>query len=212
VVDQNLNTERNKAEKDLYYEYVESYKKVIKYRIEIINKINTLKSYCKDYKNDKEFEDLIENIKIHIKEKINEKNYLLGAEENLLYIMIWLERYLLYEKRYYSRKNDEEQKRLTYNKKSDTGIVFDENLNRKAIDVLVHNKILKKELLYILKELLTDKQYICVFMYYYEGYTQEQIADKLRMTHQNISVHINNSIDIIRKSEYFISLLKYLGE
>jgi RNA polymerase sigma factor (sigma-70 family) len=208
VVDQNLNTERNKAEKDLYYEYVESYKKVIKYRIEIINKINTLKSYCKDYKNDKEFEDLIENIKIHIKEKINEKNYLLGAEENLLYIMIWLERYLLYEKRYYSRKYDEEQKRLTYNKKSDIGIVFDENLNGKAIDELVHNKILKNELLCILKDLLTDKQYSCVFMYYYEGFTQEQIADKLKIDFTTVSKYIQNSIDKIRNSECFLNILK----
>lgn len=125
---------------------------------------------------------------------------------------MWLERYLPYEKRYYSRKNDEEQRKLTYDKKSDTGIVFEENINRKGIEDLIHNKILKNELLCMLKELLTDKQYTCVFMYYYEGYTQEQIADKLKMTQPNVLVHIKNSIKIIRESEYFLSLLKYIGE
>lgn len=217
MVDQSLKIEKNKAEKDLYYEYVESYKKVIEYILKVKKQIKDL-NIIKNNKNNENYNNLIEkyfpndfteeDIKIKINQKVNERNYLLSAESNLLYIMMWLERYLPYEKRYYSRKNAEEERKLTYNKKSDTGIIFEENINRKAIDELVHNKILKNELLCILKELLTDRQYACVFMYYYEGYTQTQIADKLRIEQQTVNDYIKISIEKIRISEYFINILK----
>ena len=207
--DQSLNSEKNKTEKDLYYEYVESYKKVIEYIPKVKKQIKDLRI---EYKNiNQEDNNKLENTKIKINQKTNERNYLLSAEASLLYIMMWLERYLPYEKRYYSRKYDEEQRKLTYDKKSDTGIVFEENTNRKAIDELVHNKILKNELLCILKDLLTDKQYTCMFMYYYEGYTQEQIADKLRISQPEIVDKIKTSIDKIRNSEYFLNILENLS-
>jgi predicted DNA-binding protein YlxM (UPF0122 family) len=209
VEDQSLNSEKNKTEKDLYYEYVESYKKVIEYIPKVKKQIKDLRI---EYKNiNQEDNNKLENTKIKINQKTNERNYLLSAEASLLYIMMWLERYLPYEKRYYSRKYDEEQRKLTYDKKSDTGIVFEENTNRKAIDELVHNKILKNELLCILKDLLTDKQYTCMFMYYYEGYTQEQIADKLRISQPEIVDKIKTSIDKIRNSEYFLNILENLS-
>lgn len=211
------NLERNKVEKDLYYEYVESYKKVIEYIIKYEKQIKDL-NIIKKNKNHENYDELVktyfpngfteEELKENITNKKNNKNYLSGAKENLLYIMMWLERYLPYEDRYYSRKHNEEQKNLTYNKKSDTGIIFEENINRKTIDSLVHNKILKNELLYILKNLLTGRQYDCTYMYFYEKYTQDQIADKLGIDFTTVSKYIQNSIDKIRKSEYFLSILK----
>ena len=79
-----------------------------------------------------------------------------------------------------------------------------------SVEELVHNKILQDELLYMFKSLLTDKQYTCMYLYYYEKLTQEQIADKLIMSRQNVSAHINNSIELIQRSEYLLSLLEYL--
>jgi len=217
VADQSLKSEKNKAEKDLYYEYVESYKKVIEYIPKVKKQIKDL-NIIKNNTNNENYDKLVEIyfpngfVEEDIKEKknikTNKRNYLLSAESSLLYIMMWLERYLPYEQRYYSRKYDEEQRKLTYNKKSDTGIVFDENLNRKAIDELVHNKILKNELLCILKDLLTDKQYTCIFMYYYENYTQGQIADKLKIEQQTVNDYIKTSIEKIRISDNFVNILK----
>ena len=135
---------------------------------------------------------------------------MLGSESDLLYIIMWLERYLPYKDRYYSRKQTEEERKKTFNKASNAGVVLKENINKKDVEYLVHNKILQNEILVMLKELLTDKQYTCMYMYYYERFTQEQIADKLGMTHQNVSTHISNSVDIIRNSENLLNLLKYI--
>ena len=59
----------------------------------------------------------------------------------------------------------------------------------------------------MLKDLLTDKQYTCVFMYFFEGYTQEHIADKLKIERPTVTQYIQNSIEKIRMSEYFLNIL-----
>lgn len=208
MVDQDIR--KNKDEIRLYYEYVDTYKNVLECIKKVKNKLITLKEYCRDYKNDKEFENVIEDIKLHIKEKTNEKNYLLSSESDLLYIIMWLERYLPYKDRYYSRKQTEELRKQTFNKASDVGVVLKEKLNINDVESLVHNKLLQNEMLVMLKELLTDKQYTCMYMYYYERFTQEQIADKLKIGQPNVANYIDNSIDKIRNSEYFLEMLKYL--
>jgi predicted DNA-binding protein YlxM (UPF0122 family) len=205
VEEQSLNLERNKAEKDLYYEYVESYKKVIEYIPKVKKQIKDLNI---EYKNiNQEDNDRLENIKIKINQKVKERNVLYSAESDLMYVIIWLERYLPYEERYYSRKYNEEQRKLTYNKASNVGIIFKEKISVKEIEKIVHNKLLQKELLYMLKDLLTDKQYTCVFMYFFEGYTQEHIADKLKIERPTVTQYIQNSIEKIRMSEYFLNIL-----
>jgi predicted DNA-binding protein YlxM (UPF0122 family) len=210
VGEQNL---KNEPEQNLCAKYICTYRDVIN----CIPKINEqIKDLRETYKNIKKEDsetitnEELENTVIKIKQKVKEKNMLQSATEELLDIIIHLERYLPYEKRFYSRKQAEEFSKQIFNKSSNTGTIFREKLNIQSVEELIHNKILQDELLFILKGLLSNKQYTCMYMYYYEKYTQEQIAEKLDMTHQNVSVHINNSIELIQRSEYLLSLLENL--
>lgn len=203
---------KNSAEQKLYYEYVDTYKQILKYIKKVNKEIVDLKFYYKSLdKKNKDNKPEIENYKIKINNKTKERNILYSTESSLLDIVMYLERYLPYESRFYSRKYTDEQRKLTFNKASNVGFILKEKLNENDVESLVHNKLLQNEMLVILKELLTSRQYTCMYMYFYEGFTQEQIADKLGITHQNVSVHISNSIDIIRKSENLLNLIEYLG-
>lgn len=205
----NQSIEKNKPEQRLCVEYICTYKIVLNAIPKISEKIKELHIIYKDMKKEDNDEEL-ENIKLEIKHKIKEKNMLISASNELLDIIMHLERYLPYERRYYSRKQAEELSKQTFNKASNTGVMFKENISIQSVEELVHNKILQGELLYIFKSLLTEKQYVCMYLYYYEKFTQEQIADKLVMTRQNVSAHINNSVELIQRSEYLLSLLEYL--
>jgi predicted DNA-binding protein YlxM (UPF0122 family) len=210
---------KNHDEQTLCAEYVCTYKTVINCIPKINEQIKELNEIYRIMKKDDNEDNIsdsgkdeaIEEMKIKIKHKIKERNMLYGSAEELLDIIMHLERYLPYEKRYYCRKQAEELSKQTFNKASNVGVVFQENISIQSVEELVHNKILQGELLYIFKSLLTKKQYTCMYMYYYEKYTQEQIADKLVMTRQNVSAHINNSIELIQRSEYLLSLLEYLA-
>lgn len=224
----NQSLEKNKDEQRLCGEYICTYKMVLNSIPKINEQIKELNEIYKNAKKEiKDDEDdikneennseknennlEIENIKIKIKQKVKEKNMLHSTLDNLLYIIMHLERYLPYEQRYYSRKQAEELSKQTFNKASNSGIMFKENMNIQSVEELVHNKILQDELLCMFKSLLTNKQYTCMYMYYYEKYTQEQIADKLGMDQSTVSEHINNSIVLIQRSEQLFNLLKYLG-
>jgi RNA polymerase sigma factor (sigma-70 family) len=205
----NQNLEKNKPEQILCAGYICTYKDVLNAIPKISEKIKELHMVYKDMNKEDNSEEL-ENIKLEIKHKIKEKNMLISASNELLDIIMHLERYLPYERRFYSRKQAEELSRQTFNKASNVGVMFKENMSIQSVEELVHNKILQDELLYMFKSLLTDKQYTCMYLYYYEKLTQEQIADKLVMSRQNVSAHINNSIELIQRSEYLLSLLEYL--
>lgn len=49
-----------------------------------------------------------------------------------------------------------------------------------------------------LKE-LTDKQYRVVTLYYYQGLTQDEIAELLHTTRSNVQSHLNNAIKKLKK-------------
>lgn len=171
----------------LYNEYIISYQKIHQYA----NKIR------KGYVNTTD------------KDKINERRTVYDVEKELLEVILWLEKYLPYEKREYTKKQAQETKRLTFDKKSNVGFTPLDNYTDK-IEKIVENKILKNELLYIIKTLLSDKQYSCVYLYFWEGMTQEEIAKKLGISKSEVNQKIQVSIDKIKNSEYFLSILENL--
>ena len=174
--------------KDLYNQYKKNYKKIHKYA----NHIRKVYSKTTD------------------KEKIKYRKIIYDIEKELLEILIKLESYLPYKERYYTHKELNKFLNLVYDKSSSVGftpIEFKINNNEE----LIQNKILQNELLRMMKELLTKKQYSCMYMYFYQGMTQEEIANIMKMTQANVNIHLKNSIKIISNSEYFNNVLYYLG-
>jgi RNA polymerase sigma factor (sigma-70 family) len=171
-----------------YNEYLESYKKIHK----LVNKIR------EEYKNTKD------------KDKIKERKIVYDAEKEIIENIMMIEEYLPFEKRLFLHKKNNEITKLIFNKSANFGFVPVEKLKYKEIEGLVHNKVLQNELLNMLKELLTDKQYTCVYLHYFEKMTQQKIADKLYISKQTINEHIFDSIKKIRNDNYFSNLLKYL--
>jgi len=172
------------AEK-LYKEYVDIYKKYCKFvnktRIELLN--------TKD------------------KEKISYRRMVYDTQKELLENIIYLERYLPYSKRYYTKKQNKEIQRLTFDKKSNVGFIPLE-IYGDNVEEIVKNKILKDEMLTIMKTLLSNKQYSCTYMYFWGNMTQQEIAEKLGINQSNVARNIENAINKIRESEYFLSFLE----
>jgi DNA-directed RNA polymerase specialized sigma subunit len=171
----------------LYKQYVKSYLKLKKYANKIMEEyINTVD-----------------------KDKQQHRRIVYDARDEMLETIILLERYLKPKERYYTMLQELKLKRLTYDKKSDIGFT-PINQYIKEVDEIVENRILANEMLAMMKALLTDKQYACTYMYFWGGMTQQEIADKLGMTRQNVALHIDVSINKFRNSEYFSSLLENL--
>lgn len=172
----------------LYATYLDSYSKIHKYA----NKIR------KEYTNTKD------------KEKIAHRKIVYDAEKEILETIIAIESYLPYEKRAFTHNQENEIRRLTFNKASNVGFVPCDNEIENVEDI-IGNKLVRNELLYMMKDLLTKKQYTCMYMYYWERVTQEEIAKRIGVEHNNVSAYIKNSIEKIRNSEYFISFLKEIN-
>lgn len=171
--------------KELYREYVKTYKKIHKYA-------NFVR---KTYKNTDD------------KEKLKERKIVYDAEKEMLEILIKLESYLPYKERYYTIKELNKLLKLTYNKLSSVGFVpIDYKLE--SIEEIIQNKILQNELLRMMKEILTKKQYSYMYMYFFNRMTQDEIAKKVNKTQQNIGEVLENAIVRIRNSEYLSSFLK----
>lgn len=81
--------------------------------------------------------------------------------------------------------------------------------NNKTINIeeIVSNKIIQNEMLYLMVKLLTNRQYTCIYLYFWEGWTQEQIAKKFKITHQAVAIDIKWGLEKIARSEQFQDLI-----
>jgi DNA-directed RNA polymerase specialized sigma subunit len=59
-----------------------------------------------------------------------------------------------------------------------------------------------------MKELLSKQQYSCTYMFFFNHLTQEEISKMLNLDYTTVSKYIFNSIDKIKKSEYFLKFLE----
>lgn len=91
--------------------------------------------------------------------------------------------------------------------------------NHKFVDDIIYNiedniinKVLKDELYDILKNILTEKQYVCFSLYYINNYKQEKIAKLLNVSHTTISNRLKTSMEKILKSKYLKIIKNYLVE
>jgi len=168
--------------KELYDEYIDGYNKLHKY-------VNSLRK-----------------IKAKDKKTMDYKKIVYDVEREIIENLIMIERYLPQKDRFFTNKRDNEIRKMTLNKTSNVGFIYNDKVSKN-----IDKELTRKELIKLIKSLLTEKQFECFYMYYFEGKTQEEIGKELKMTKSTVNVHIKNSIltvkNIAKKSNYFIDLL-----
>ncbi len=191
IIEDNLKHRESEYWSNLYQEYLESYRLLRK----VVNKIR------KQYTNTTD------------KDKIKERKIVYDMEKEMVEKLIYIEEYLPIKDRYYTNKKIQELANLTFNKSSNTGLVPIDNKNNENnynTEKLVHDKLFKKSLLKLLASILTQKQYRCLYMYYYRNMIQEEIASKLGIDRSTVAHYIQDALDKIRVSEEMIGLIEYL--
>ncbi len=113
-----------------------------------------------------------------------------------------IEMYLDFEDREFLQKEYDRVKKLIYNQHSYEGrIEIDGLYGIKVEDILksICETEFEEEMEELLDEILTVRQKQMIKMYYFEGMTQEEVADVLDMDKSSVSRNIQNSLEILRK-------------
>lgn len=144
------------------------------------------------------------------KSDITEWNGMIGElEEDIKTI----EMYLDYDDRYYLHKECDDARSMILNKNSYEGEVPLENLygscTADTTDIVCDVE-LQEEIVELLDEVLTERQKQVVYMYFWEDRTQEQIAKKLGIAQKNVSVNLQNSLEILRNNINYSEIVDIL--
>lgn len=114
-----------------------------------------------------------------------------------------IEMYLDFEDREFLQKEYERVKKLIYNQHSYEGRVELNGLyGIKVEDILksICETEFEEEMAELLDEILTVRQKQVVEMYYFEGMTQEEVAEKLGIAQKNVSINLENSLEKLKNS------------
>lgn len=114
-----------------------------------------------------------------------------------------IEMYLDFEDREFLQKEYDRVKKLIYNQHSYEGrIEIDGLYGIKVEDILksICETEFEEEMAELLDEILTVRQKQVVEMYYFEGMTQEEVAEKLGIAQKNVSINLENSLEKLKNS------------
>lgn len=115
-----------------------------------------------------------------------------------------MEKYLPPQKQDYSR-------RKLLKKPLKGGLTYSTDLKiAEDPEYYVCNKTIQKDLLQLLKKVLTKRQFVILYMYYFQNMKQREIASALHVSSPTVCEHINKAINSIRSSSIFLSHLNQL--
>ena len=176
------------------YKMYEEYKSTLKNARKTITKRQKLNAEIRQkYPNPYRREDYQKN-----KSDISAWNSMVNElEEDIKMI----EMYLGYDDREYLHRECENIRNLIYNKKSYEGEIPMMDLYSASIPDatdIVCDVELQEEIVELLDEVLTERQRQVVEMYFWQGMTQEKIARGLEIAQKNVSVNLQNAIEILR--------------
>lgn len=123
-----------------------------------------------------------------------------------------IEMYLDFEDREFLQKEYERVKKLIYNQHSYEGRVELNGLyGIRVEDILktICETEFEEEMAELLDEILTVRQKQVVEMYYFEGMTQEEVANILGITQQAIFDILQNSIEKLKNSMNYEEIYKF---
>lgn len=123
-----------------------------------------------------------------------------------------IEMYLDFEDREFLQKEYDRVKKLIYNQHSYEGRVELNGLYEvKVEDILksICETEFEEEMVELLDEILTVRQKQVVEMYYFDGMTQEEVANILGITQQAIFDILQNSIEKLKNSMNYEEIYKF---
>jgi len=123
-----------------------------------------------------------------------------------------IEMYLDFEDREFLQKEYDRVKKLIYNQHSYEGrIEIDGLYGIRVEDILktICETEFEEEMAELLDEILTVRQKQVVEMYYFEGMTQEEVANILGITQQAIFDILQNSIEKLKNSMNYEEIYKF---
>lgn len=188
----------------LYDEYKESLK-IAKKTLLKRQKMNTeiRERYEEPYQNEEHLRNVVD---------ITHWNSMISDLEEDMKCM---ELYLDYEDRVLLNRDCENMRKMIYDPKSYEGLVplesaYGETV-RDTIDIVCDVE-LQEEIVELLDEALTERQKQVIYMYFWEGMTQEQIAMKLGIAQQNVSANLQNSLEILRSCVNYDEIIEILHD
>jgi len=170
--------------RELHNEYVLNYKKLKKHVNNIRKKYNKTKD----------------------PEKIKYRKMLYDTETEMIEKIIALEKYLPYNERKFTKKHE-----YKIGIQKNDFILLDKEIiesNKYDPEKILNNEFLTRELKKLISKILTERQYKCIILYFWEGYNQDAIAQKLKISQQMVSDFLRKGLKKIRESEIFKEYLE----
>ena len=197
-----------KKRSDSMYKIYEEYKDTLKNSKKTLAKRQKLNAEIREkYPSPYRRKDYQKN-----KNDISAWNSMIGdLEEDIKMI----EMYLDYNDREYLHKECDRVRNLILNKNSYKGEIPMDDLYSVSIPDstdIVCDVELQEEIVDLLDEVLTERQKQVVQMYFWDGMTQEKIAKELCIAQKNVSINLQNAIEVLRncvKSSDFLDFYHF---
>ena len=126
-----------------------------------------------------------------------------GIIRELKEVMKKIEMYLEFEDRELLHKEYEKMKRLIKNPVSYEGLIPIDDLYGEIVQDstnIVCDVEMQEEIVELLDRVLTERQREVVEMYFWEGKSQDDIADKFDITQQAVAKILSNSLESLRNT------------
>lgn len=141
------------------------------------------------------------------KEMMEYRTVVNDSEKEMIENIMNIEIYLPFEKRYFSNREYDRLYKLTMDKTSDYGYKPENKTKQEKEDDLFISNNMQIFFNNMLRNVLTDRQYQCIKMYYGENIQQDKIAEKLGIERSTVAVHIRDAIAKIKQSDVLVGLL-----
>lgn len=163
----------------MYEEYLIALKKIRRYKRKLQKKLSKTKL---------------------TKELIEHRNIIYETEKGIVETIISIERYLPQERRTFTNK---------YNYIKETKLQINSNvINQETLEEIVSNKELRKQLLSILEEELSEQQLKVIILFYSKNYTKDMIAKELGINKRKINIYLKNAYGKLLVSKNIKEFLK----
>ena len=141
----------------------------------------------------KYFQDKLRNMPKITKEQINHRNIIYETEEDIIFTLEKIERYLPKDKRFFTEKHNNIKK---------IELIYEySNIDIKSINKIIENEDLRLKLYEILKGILTEEEFKIICLYYDLGFTQNMIAEELDINQKKVRFYLKDAYDKLINSE-----------
>jgi RNA polymerase sigma factor (sigma-70 family) len=175
-------------------ELIDEYEQTIRQINRYTNKLRQERNECED-----------QYRKSQIK---NSTEHLNSMARDMIFSVQMMEEYIDYDDRHRLHSVDEQYRKQIANNRCIVGYVPEGGMDVENPADLACNVALQDALQDVIQILLSDRQQQVVKLYYFDGYTQEEIAKQLNTSQQNVAARLKDAINVLRNSELFRQYIK----